>query len=102
LEAEEAERAWQVCWLMPVDLVIADVNMPGTNGIGFVRQLRSADRPNLKQLPVILLTGDKSEELQNEGLRAGASAFVHKPISNTALVALVEKLLQDESDPPRR
>ena len=93
LDAENGERGLQLVRLLPVDLVIADVKMPVIDGISFLRQVRADTRPQLKNLPIILLTGDKSEELRKEGLGAGATAFLHKPISNTQLCEAVDKII---------
>jgi two-component system chemotaxis response regulator CheY len=96
VEAGDGERAWQLMQLLPVDLVIADINMPGLDGIEFVRRVRSSSS-NLKEVPVILLTGDKSEELKQRGLDAGANCFARKPITSNTLVELVRKHLPTPS-----
>jgi two-component system chemotaxis response regulator CheY len=97
VEAGDGERAWQLMQLLPVDLVIADINMPGLDGIEFVRRVRSSQSDTLKETPVILLTGDKSEELKQKGLEAGANCFARKPITSSTLVELVRKHLPQPS-----
>ncbi len=60
-----------------VDLVIADVEMPGAiDGIGLVREIRAS--PRLKHMPVILVTSLGAAEDRARGAQAGANAYVVK------------------------
>jgi two-component system chemotaxis response regulator CheY len=101
LEAENGERALLIAQLVTLDLVIADVNMPRLDGIGLVQKLRASPESRLRRLPVVLLTADRSEELQRRGLEAGATAFARKPILPAELSAIVKgigkRLALDES-----
>ena len=58
----------------PPDCVVSDYNMPGTDGIEFLRALRK-EHPNL---PFILFTGKGSEEVAGDALRAGATDYIQK------------------------
>ena len=93
LEAEDATRAMQLLRLMPVKLVIADINMPGKDGISFVRELRASPLSQLRTLPVILLTAEKGSDLRQRGVEAGANAFIQKPVSHHDLTETVRKYL---------
>ena len=59
----------------PFDLVIADVRMPGCNGLALLACLRHFDW----HTPVILLTAFRSAETQKEARRLGAFALFQKP-----------------------
>jgi two-component system chemotaxis response regulator CheY len=98
LEAENGERALVVAQLVRLDLVIADVNMPKLDGIRLVERLRASPDPRLRALPVILLTADKTEELQRRGIEAGATSFARKPISPAELTAIVKAIGNPESE----
>jgi two-component system chemotaxis response regulator CheY len=96
LEVVEAEDGAQALALVRENLpllAIVDVNMPGMDGLTFTRELRADPRPELASLPVVLLTGDRSEQLRQQGVEAGASEFLGKPIRGADLQALVRKLL---------
>ena len=93
VEAESGERALQLARLMRLDLIIADIKMPGMDGFDFVRQLRSSERSDLKILPVILMTGDKAEMLRRRAMDVGASDFLRKPFSTTELIEVFKKFL---------
>lgn len=93
LEAEDGERALRVLRLSPVDLVIADIQMEPMDGITFVRRLRESVRPQLRSLPVVMLTSDTSEAVRARGLEAGANAFVRKPIDAKTLLQTIRGVL---------
>ncbi len=73
------------------DLVISDVRMPRMDGFELCSAMR-ADR-GLFKVPVVLLTSLEDEESQRKGKIAGASAFLHKPITVEALRKVVASLL---------
>jgi cyclic di-GMP phosphodiesterase len=60
------------------DLVLLDVNMPGMDGFGLVRRMRSDARH--RDVPVMMVTGQRSEQNWRRALEAGASDFIAKPM----------------------
>jgi two-component system chemotaxis response regulator CheY len=85
VEAQDGARALALCRLMPGNLVVADIKMPGMDGLEFTRQLRAEADPERNKIPVVLMTGEKDSDLRTKGLAAGATAFLHKPISSQEL-----------------
>ena len=69
------------------DLVLADVMMPRLDGFGLLRALRSD--PELRDIPVIMLSARAGEENRVEGLQAGADDYLVKPFSARELIARV-------------
>src|SRR5260221_490959 len=72
------------------DLVIADLNMPGKNGLELVKALRAM--PDFRFAPVIMLTTESSEKSRFAGLMAGAKAWVVKPFRPDQILHAVSKL----------
>lgn len=94
LDASGAEQGLRLLETHRVDLVIADVNMPGgMDGLEFVRRARLSERELVRRVPIVLLTGGKAPDLEARGLRAGASEFVRKPVSIDALASVVRRHL---------
>jgi two-component system chemotaxis sensor kinase CheA len=58
------------------DLVVSDIEMPGTDGFDFARKLRSD--PSWADVPLIALTSRKSEEDRERGIEAGFNDYVAK------------------------
>jgi two-component system chemotaxis response regulator CheY len=93
IEAEDASRALQLLNVVPVSVVIADINMPGMDGITFVREVRASTKPQVRGVPVILLTAEKGGDLRQRGVEAGANAFIQKPVSHNDLTETVRQFL---------
>jgi len=90
-EAEDGMDAMEKLSSSEVDLVIVDLNMPTMDGITFVKNLRNSYY-NL-DLPVVMLTTTKDEELKEEALGAGVNMFLSKPIQPDDLINNIEILL---------
>ncbi len=94
LEAERAEMGLQQLETHPVDLVIADFNMPGgMNGLEFVRQVRAHAKESVCRVPIVFLTGGKAPDLEAKAVAAGVSEFVRKPVSIDELARVVRRHL---------
>lgn len=87
-------KALDILATQPVDLIIADINMPKMDGLTFVRTLRANEKPSVRDVPVILVTGDRAEDLRARGREAGANGFLQKPLSSEKLMQLVDELLR--------
>jgi len=86
---EEAVRAARE---LNADLILADVMMPGLDGFGVLRALRS--HPETQSKPVILLSARAGEESRVEGLQAGADDYLVKPFAARELLARVSAHLK--------
>jgi two-component system chemotaxis response regulator CheY len=93
VDAENAERGLQLLKIMPINLIIVDVNLPGMDGLTFVREVRRHAVQTIQNIPIVVLTAQKAEELREQGLKAGANAFVQKPIFGSSLLDTVNALL---------
>jgi two-component system response regulator FixJ len=67
--------------------IVADVRMPGIDGIELVRELA---RRNVA-LPVILISGHADVPMAVAGIKAGAEDFIEKPIDDAQLVAAINR-----------
>ncbi len=82
-----------------VQLVLCDLMMPTLDGFKFL-SLKQA-KPELAEIPVIMLTGHEDSRAKIKGLEAGAADYLLKPFDDEELVARVRvhlklKILQDE------
>jgi DNA-binding response OmpR family regulator len=75
------------------DLIFLDVMMPGRDGFAVCGALKSD--PELREVPVILLSARGMESDRQRGLDVGASDFMTKPYSPTDLVRRVREILRD-------
>jgi PAS domain S-box-containing protein len=84
---EDGHAAIEAIRKSPPDLVVTDAMMPGLDGFGLLAAIR--EDPDLRDLPVIMLSARAGEEARIEGLDAGADYYLTKPFSARELVAQV-------------
>jgi len=90
--AADGEQALALARAGGVDLVLADVMMPGLDGFQLLAALRA--EPATERLPVIMLSARAAEEAAVEGLEAGADDYLVKPFASNELVARVRSALE--------
>jgi len=88
-EAEDADAARRRIKGARPDVIVLDVNMPGTTGIELCQELKESS--STKDIPVVLLTGSDGGS-SAAAKRAGADAFVRKPFSPLELLAIADRL----------
>lgn len=99
VEADSAIEGFKCLLSQPVDVVLCDLEMPGMDGLKFLDLLKA--RGELRDVPVILLTGNRETGQKIRGLERGASDYVTKPFDHGELIARVKvqlkiKSLQDD------
>ena len=91
--AEDGEQGLAMVRADRPDLILLDVIMPKKNGFEVLSALKSD--PELKRIPVIMLTVKVQSEDISYGLREGAEYYLPKPFHPNELCALVERVLED-------
>jgi len=90
--AAEANNGFEALKMLPrrkFDLIITDINMPDINGlelIGFVKA-----NPAYRDIPLIIVSTEKTEEDKRRGMALGAMGYVVKPFRKEDLLVLVKK-----------
>ena len=92
LTAESASEALDILQRDRVDVLLADVAMPGEDGYTLVRKLRALQAPRASTIPAAALTAFARDEDRQEALQAGFQMHLTKPIDAGALVAAVATL----------
>lgn len=88
VEAQDGEQMWQAFEAQAIDLVMLDINLPGTDGLSLARQLRSKS-----DVGIILVTGRDETIDKIVGLEMGADDYVTKPFELRELLVRVKNLL---------
>lgn len=97
VEADSGLTAWDTLHVDPsVRVTISDLSMPGLDGLGLLKRLRSSDQARLQEMPVIIVTGaeDDDAQIKEAVLAAGATEFIRKPFDAVHLLARVQAQIQ--------
>ena len=73
------------------DLVLLDINLPDMSGDVVLARLK--EDPNMRDIPVIMVTADVLEHQRDRFLEAGAAAYLTKPFRISELVAVIRETL---------
>ncbi len=86
---DSAEAALQAACFPDADLLITDLQMPGVDGIEFIRRVQALH----PDLPAILVTAHASIESAVDAMRSGAVDYVPKPFRLSTMISTVERAL---------
>ena len=78
----------------PFDFYIVDINMPKLDGYGFLRELRQQDVP---QAPAIMVSTEAAATDEAAAYRAGANAYLIKPVLPQQLLTFLSLMLGEAS-----
>lgn len=81
------------------DLVILDLGLPG--GSGFVVIERFNKIPALAVIPIVVVTARDGRVNQERAIKAGAKAFLQKPVDNAELLAVIRQALGEPAEPEK-
>jgi CheY-like chemotaxis protein len=91
LTASNGKTGLQLAAARNPDLILLDLEMPVMGGVAVCKALK-AD-PVLRLLPVIMMTGQATQEVRNQGLAAGAVVVLSKPFDLENLQATIARSL---------
>jgi two-component system chemotaxis response regulator CheY len=93
--AVEAGNGFEALKTLPTrrfDLIITDINMPDINGLELIGFVKS--NPEYKDIPLVIVSTEKSDEDKKRGLALGASGYVVKPFTKKELMSMVKNVLE--------
>ena len=77
------------------DLIIADIKMPGINGVDSVQSIYEIlTEKNTPKIPVIFITGYADSEIKDRAKLLNPVAYIYKPFDITELVGKIKAVLQ--------
>jgi excisionase family DNA binding protein len=87
--APDGRTALERLRIVPYDLLITDLKMPGVDGLGVIREARRL-KPDI---PVIIITGFSTEASAIEAVNLGVSGYLTKPFRVPRVLAAAAKAL---------
>jgi two-component system chemotaxis response regulator CheY len=92
LEADNALAGIELLKRERPAVVILDFNMPKMDGLACIRKIRGL-APDVRDVPIILVSSDKAEDLEARSSDVTANGFLHKPIEEALLAEMVQRLI---------
>lgn len=90
-EAESAQEGIALALSGGFDLILMDIQLPGTDGLTATRTLR--EHAETRDIPIVAVTAHAMKGDEGRILEAGCDAYVAKPIAYKELLKTVETLL---------
>jgi CheY-like chemotaxis protein len=93
VEAADGEEGWSRILQDPaVCCVYTDLSMPRLDGYGLIRRIRESGDPRVREMPIVLITGNEdSEGTRERAMSAGASGVVQKPFNADDILEIARR-----------
>ncbi len=92
-EAREGGEALKIMEesVEPPDVVICDLHMKGMDGLEFCQKVRLSKRQKIRDVKIIVLTGDKDTFIHGVSTQVGAVSVLSKPVTSEDLKMEIAK-----------
>ncbi len=81
--------------LQRLDLILMDIRLPYEDGYGALRKIRATE--HLKNIPIVAVTAEASQEQMNKARDAGFDGFLGKPLDPDRFPDQIRRILAGES-----
>ena len=93
--AQDGDQALRLLAEQEWDLVVTDLNLPGTDGFAVIRRVREGSALT----PILVTTGYTQAHYEEQALRAGADAVMIKPLNQNEFITRVQAMVQRQDLP---
>jgi two-component system sensor histidine kinase RpfC len=74
------------------DIIMLDIQMPGMSGFDVIKEYRKL-HPSSESVPIVVITGDATQEVYDECTQLGVSRFLLKPVDHSKLADAISGLI---------
>lgn len=94
-EEGDGEAGWGALVIDPsVQVVISDLSMPRLDGYGLLQRIRASKITRIRELPVIMISGDEDEAARIKAKDLGATDFITKGTGTVELLTRLETVVK--------
>lgn len=90
-EASDGEKALALIYQELPDMVILDLKLPQKDGLSIVKELAAS--PRMAEVPILIISGRSSEEIESEDLPQNVAGFLSKPVDSSTLLEYINNSL---------
>ncbi len=91
-EAEDGAQAYSKLKNGGYGFVVSDWNMPNMDGLELIKRVRSD--PELKDIPILMVTAEAEKEKVIAAIQAGVNNYIVKPFTGEVLKEKIDKILE--------
>jgi len=91
VEAVDGKDGWEKAQVQVFDMVLTDQYMPNGDGIWLIKALRNSE--SYRNVPILMITMEASDEMKVMVKAAGATGLIVKPFDSQRLIELVKKTI---------
>lgn len=93
-EAGNAEDGMKETLRVHPNLVFCDIHMENEDGLAYLAKLRSSSVPGVAEIPVVMLTSERSVEAVSTAKELKVSGYLVKPVSTASVRSAVDRALK--------
>jgi two-component system, cell cycle response regulator len=94
-EEPDGEAGWAALESDPaIVVVISDLHMPKLDGFGLIERIRGAPNARIRDMPVIMISGNEDDATKKKARSAGANDFITKSTDGTEILSRIDNLLR--------
>lgn len=90
----DAKNGFEALRMLPsekFDLILTDINMPDINGLELINFVKN--NADYRDIPLIIVSTERTEEDRKRGMELGADAYITKPFKPDELQETVKRVL---------
>ncbi len=89
--AKNGEDAIVIAEEEDFDMLLADIRMPGINGVEVVKAIyKTREKNKLKQIPVIFITGYVNDKIEKSAKALNPAAYIYKPFDIKKIIDTIK------------
>jgi diguanylate cyclase (GGDEF)-like protein len=94
-EEADGEAAWDAVASDPsIVMVFTDLDMPRLNGFGLLQRIRGAGEARIREMPVVVISGNEEPGTKERARQAGATDFISKSADAPEVLSRIDNLLR--------
>ncbi len=93
-QSTDGRRALAMLAVVKPQVLLADITMPGIDGLTLIQRMRTHEDETVRKIPVILVTAAEDETSRQQAAMVGAARFLNKPVTAAQLLEAIQEVVQ--------
>jgi CheY-like chemotaxis protein len=94
-QSTDGKRALAMVGVIKPNILLADITMPGLDGLTLIQRMRSHEDDTVRKIPVILVTASEDSSSRHQAALVGAARFLNKPVTAAQLLEAIQQVIAE-------